>query len=176
MLNVRVRATVAKAASRDTTQTSDPILPQFEVDLEGDITDGSDLGAKFTGLPLPPGAILRVHCSQVRYINSIGVKQWVLLFEGYRVEGARLTFHGCSPAIVSQLNLMGNFIRKDEIESLQLPFLCPNCQREQLIERTVAELKPEPTGAMKLPEPPCESCATPLAFDENPVEYLHFLD
>lgn len=147
-----------------------------QLEIGGDITEASDLGVRFKELGLPGDARLRIDCRQISYINSVGIKQWISLFEEYRLAGTPLAFHGCSPAIVSQLSLIANIMRKDEIESVQLPFACPNCHRDQVIERTVAELAPPAEGGEpRIPQPVCEKCSSPLVFDESPAEYLHFL-
>ena len=120
---------------------------------------------------MPPRLI--VNCEKIRYINSVGVKHWILFFEELRTQEVSLLFESCAISVVYQLNFVANFIRPEEIASIQLPFLCSSCGRESIATRTITELTPG--GSILLPQLKCEKCAEPLVFDENPDEYFYFL-
>lgn len=113
------------------------------------------------------------HLGSIRRINSCGVREWVNFVRD--LPGVtELTFTNCSPAIVTQLNMIYNFRGNARVRSFYAPYVCENCNLEvdKLLE--VEELFPE--GRIdRLPEFVCERCQDPMEFDDLPERYLSFL-
>src|SRR5215470_6059192 len=72
--------------------------------------------------------------ARVRRINSCGVREWVNFVRdlGRIVEPpAPLTFVACSPAIVTQLNMIYNFRGQATVQSFLAPYVCSSCETEE---------------------------------------------
>lgn len=100
-----------------------------EVFVEGSLGETSDLfkyraeGAK----------TLIVDLSQATYINSVGVKTWIL----WTVKlPATCTLHlrNCPLLFVNQVNTVVGFVPSTAVlDSIQLPWICPKCSSTQSI-------------------------------------------
>ena len=136
--------------------------------VSGVIDDVADFDAKFG----PPPTALRVHCGDVKRINSVGVKKWVTYFQRAKDRHTKLEFVECSPVIVQQINLFRNFACGGIIRSVHLPYACPECDTAFTLVKNCDDLKKNiaspPTGM-------CPNCGKPAEFDDLPEEYFLFL-
>src|SRR4051794_15688471 len=88
------------------------------VKLSGTIDERSDIDVAIGKTP----SKLIINCKELVRINSHGVRVWVKFFQKLTENGVQVTFQECSPVIVQQLNLIGNFIPKTAvIESVCAP-------------------------------------------------------
>jgi len=113
------------------------------------------------------------HLAEVRRINSCGVREWVNFVRDLP-QVSDLTFTHCSPAIVTQLNMIYNFRGPAKVRSFLAPYVCDKCNREEeklLDVRTHFSTR----DLSKLPDFRCEKCRGPLEFDDIPERYLAFL-
>jgi anti-anti-sigma regulatory factor len=120
----------------------------------------------------PVDADLIVNCRGVTRINSVGVKMWMRYFQNLREQGRRFKFMECSPAIVEQLNLISNFSCGGEVESILLPFSCVKCKSDFVANMATKELK---KAQLLIPAVKCEKPECAATFDDDPDEYLFFL-
>ena len=67
----------------------------------------------------------------IDYINSSGVRVWVLFLRDVR-KGREIFYEECSPAVVGQLNIVSSMIEHVEVLSVQIPLQCPSCRTERL--------------------------------------------
>lgn len=108
----------------------------------------------------------------VRRIDSCGVREWVR-FVG-ELPAIDLTLTRCSPAVVTQLNLIHNFRGGAKITSFFAPYVCNHCnlEDEKLVEigGRRAELE-----AGEMPFFACDGCGRSMEFDEIAERYLSFL-
>jgi anti-anti-sigma regulatory factor len=141
---------------------------KWVAELSGNITqdvDFSELMGKIDGK-------VTVKCSQITYINSIGVKAWMSYFSSMRRRGCSFHFFECSPVLIHQQNLISNFIPLTEIESIQVPYLCKHCHKESAATFLLTELK---KLGSNIPERKCPDCGKPSHFDAEEADYLTFL-
>jgi hypothetical protein len=139
------------------------------VELLGTIeenVDFEDLIGSFAGE-------LLVNCKKVTRINSVGVKTWMRYFLSVRARGIGLKFFDCSHPIIEQLNMISNFACGGEVVSILLPFSCIKCQNEFVASCSTDELK---ANGLKIPDVKCEKLACAAKFDDEPEEYLYFLE
>ncbi|MCA9680041.1 MAG: hypothetical protein H6709_14810 [Kofleriaceae bacterium] len=110
--------------------------------------------------------------SGVRRISSTGVREWIELMR-HLDRRCRVSLVACSPASVTQLNLISNFRGRAQVESFMAPYECPTCgaEREVLVD-SVTVLR---TGGLSVPPQSCGDCATPMELSELPERYLVFL-
>lgn len=74
-----------------------------------------------------------VDLNQVTYINSIGVKNWVLWILRMPLNFT-LRLQNCTPLLINQINTVKGFLpTKFAIESLYVPYRCDRCSQEQMI-------------------------------------------
>jgi ABC-type transporter Mla MlaB component len=109
-----------------------------------------------------------IDLSGVKRISSTGVREWIDLMRA--LDGrARVSLIRCSPASVTQLNLISNFRGPAQVESFIAPYDCGacGCECEVLLDAVRA--------ARGLPGVDCPECNTPMDFAELPERYLTFL-
>ncbi len=112
-----------------------------------------------------------IDLSGVRRISSTGVREWIELM---RVLEARckLSLVACSPASVTQLNLISNFRGAASVDSFMAPFECPRCGTErEILFDSFTVLR----SGLHLPTVTCVDCATQMELTEVPDRYLTFL-
>ncbi len=112
--------------------------------------------------------------ARVRRINSCGVREWVNFVRDLAGLAAPLTFIACSPAIVTQLNMIYNFRGQAKVTSFLAPYVCAACEHEEEMLLDVGAHFP---GRSR--EPPgfrCTRCSGTMEFDDLPERYLAFLN
>lgn len=139
------------------------------VEFFGEIDENADFSELRRHLK---GAVV-FSLAEIRRINSCGVREWVNFVRDLP-DVTDLTFTHCSPAIVTQLNMIYNFRGPAQVRSFYAPYVCENCDHEDDklldVETVYAD------GEMKgVPNFDCESCSLPMEFDDLPKRYLSFL-
>ena len=71
-----------------------------------------------------------IDLSGVRRISSTGVREWIDLMRALDGQ-CRVSLVACSPASVTQLNLIANFRGKAQVESFIAPYECGACGAER---------------------------------------------
>jgi hypothetical protein len=132
--------------------------------LEGSIDDAADVlsvldHAKKNQLALDLGG--------VRFINSIGVREWIRLLAAAAKQDISLAFHRVAVVMVHQLNLVPA-TRGGTIISFMAPYICEECDAEFDFELTPAEAKAGP-------EKTCRECKNKMVLRDPPEIYFAFL-
>jgi hypothetical protein len=163
--------------SVDTSTRAEPVAlswrikerPGFTtVEFTGEIDENADFGELRRRLRGP----VVFHLAEVRRINSCGVREWVNFVRD--LPGVtELTFSHCSPAIVTQLNMIYNFRGAAKVRSFYAPYVCDACGHEE--EKLLDVQNQFGTGGSKVPEYACEQCGGAMEFDDLPERYLSFL-
>jgi anti-anti-sigma regulatory factor len=112
------------------------------------------------------------HLAGVRRINSCGVREWVNFVRDLSA-ACELTFTHCSPAIVTQLNMIYNFRGNAKVESFVAPYMCVGCGHEE--EKLIDAKMDLADGVRSPPRFVCDQCGLALEFDDVPERYLSFL-
>lgn len=113
-----------------------------------------------------------IDLGEVERINSCGVRDWVNWLTKVEKGGSRVVLVECSPAIVSQINLVNNFTGSGVVKSFFAPYFCPNCDREKVLLVEAAEMGPSPHRA---PVCRCDECDGVMEFDDMEDSYFAFL-
>lgn len=116
---------------------------------------------------------LIVNCKGVTRINSVGVKTWIRYFQNLKMQQKSFKFIEVSYPLIEQLNMISNFSCGGEVESILLPFSCIKCQTEFVAAAKTSELK---QNGLKIPNVKCEKEQCAAQFDDDPDEYLYFLE
>ena len=139
------------------------------VEFFGEIDENADFAELRRRLK---GAVV-FHLAEVRRINSCGVREWVNFVRDLP-HVTELTFTHCSPAIVTQLNMIYNFRGRAKVRSYYAPYICESCGHED--EKLIDVQSQFPNGPTdNVPEFSCEKCGEPMEFDDLPERYLSFL-
>jgi len=139
------------------------------VEFLGEIDENAD----FAELRRRLRGVVVFHLAEVRRINSCGVREWVNFVRD--LPGVtELTFTHCSPAIVTQLNMIYNFRGAATVRSFFAPYVCESCghEEEKLLD-VQSQFPGNTVGA--IPAFQCEQCSMPMEFDDLPERYLSFL-
>jgi hypothetical protein len=113
-----------------------------------------------------------VLCSNVKRINSTGVKKWIMFFQKMTAAGKKVYYVQLSPVLVEQFNLISNFGAGGTVVSIEIPFQCTACGKQSNIVKTKEELQGVRLEKAKWP---CKNCGKPaLEFDDIEEEYLKF--
>ncbi len=138
------------------------------VKLAGTIEESVDLSqlfGEFTG-------VLSVNCKGVTRINSVGVKTWIRYFQGLKSTGRAFKFLDLPHPLIEQLNMISNFACGGEVVSVLLPYGCNKCSKEFVASVKTAELK---ANGLEVPKVKCEREDCGATFDDDPEEFLYFL-
>jgi hypothetical protein len=146
------------------------------VEFFGEIDENAD----FAELRRRLHGDLVFHLAEVRRINSCGVREWVNFVRELGTPGGDVTelvFTHCSPAIVTQLNMIYNFRGQAKVRSFLAPYVCQGCDREEdkLLDVQSHFAGSAPARARRPPEFTCEKCGGAMEFDDLPERYLSFL-
>src|SRR5258708_33463503 len=88
-----------------------------------------------------------IDLGEIERINSCGVRDWVNWLTKVEKGGGRVVLVECSPAIVSQINLVNNFTGSGVVKSFFAPYFCPDCEREEVLLREARRLAAGPHQA-----------------------------
>lgn len=139
------------------------------VELNGTIEEN----VNFDELIGPFKGELTVKCRGITRINSVGVKTWMRYFQNLKMQGKNFRFIDCPQPVIEQLNMISNFACGGEVVSVLLPFSCLKCQNEFVANIQTQELK---SAGLQVPAVKCEKEACAARFDDDPEEYLYFLE
>src|SRR5215471_16391714 len=105
-------------------------LGQTIVELRGRVDETAELEPLRSELR---GSVL-FRLARVQAINSTGVREWINLIRDLPAV-TELVLSGCSIAIVTQINMVSNFVGKGRVESVYAPYMCGGCdtEAEQLV-------------------------------------------
>jgi anti-anti-sigma regulatory factor len=113
-----------------------------------------------------------IDLGEIERINSCGVRDWVNWLTKVEKAGGRVVLVECSPAIVSQINLVNNFTGSGVVKSFFAPYFCPNCEREKVLLIESRELG---HGPHRAPTCRCDECDGVMDFDDMEDSYFAFL-
>jgi anti-anti-sigma factor len=133
------------------------------IDEDNELTDLTDR--------IPAGTVV-IDLGEIERINSCGVRDWVNWLTKVEKGGGRIVLVECSPAIVSQINLVNNFTGAGVVKSFFAPYFCPNCDREKVLLVEASEMGPSPHRA---PTCRCDECDGVMDFDDMEDSYFAFL-
>jgi CheY-like chemotaxis protein len=134
--------------------------------IKGDITEASSLA---TLVPLLVGRV-DFDLSQVAYINSLGVRDWIRFLRSANIQGYE--FHACSVPFVLQAALIPPMLGRGTVVSFFAPYYCESCDhQEDRLLQSAAIL----AAGYAPPVFQCPGCSGTLALDDLPERYLAFL-
>jgi CheY-like chemotaxis protein len=164
---VRTRLLLEQVAMFDVVRAIDGTT----VVLHGDFTEITSFAALVARLG-DGDDLIDFDLTSVRYLSSAGVRAWCLFLAGL---GTRpYQFRHCSVAFASQAAMVPMVLGHGEVVSLEAPYLCERCDREEmrLLETGVIARDGE---RLLPPRLTCGRCGGELTFDDVPDRYFAFL-
>lgn len=138
--------------------------------VQGKLTEAADLSGLAEALRGQRRIVFDT--GGVRYISSAGVKAWCDLIAG--LGSAEYSFRHCSLAFASQAAMVPAVLGHGSVLSLEAPYHCEACQRDDLrLLETSAVLREG--GEITPPCLRCAACGGQLEFDDVPARYFAFL-
>jgi len=140
-----------------------------QVVIHGDITEH----AAFDELAAQLSGAVEFDLSGVRYMNSAGVRHWVMFLEKLdRVKAYR--FVRCSVAFVAQATMVARLIGSGHVESFWAPYICESCERAE--QRLLPASTSVSMDDMAQVQYRCGACRGRLVLDDMPQRVLAFLE
>jgi hypothetical protein len=117
---------------------------------------------------------LHLDLAGVRFINSLGVREWIRFLAGATAAGVAVDLAQVSEPMIQQLNMIVAARGRARVVSFFAPYACDACGRE---ESLVIELEPNRAGLLagNAPPAPCPECGATMAFNDFPQRYFLFL-
>lgn len=148
-----------------------PMAGGVTVSLQGDFTEITNFGALTERLR--EETKIDFDASAVRYISSAGVRGWCQFLKSLD-DDKIYAFRHCSMAFASQAAMVPMVIGKGQVLSLEAPYFCEKCDREELRLLETGALLCEADHVVP-PQLSCSVCAGELEFDDVPDRYFAFL-
>jgi anti-anti-sigma regulatory factor len=159
------------SATKAATLASVSSTPEGDVlVLTGDIDDSVSLAQYVDQLHKDP----IIDLGAVSFINSVGVREWVMLLDQLEKRGDKVRLRNVSEPMVRQMTMVLEARGAAVIESFFAPYTCSKCGDEQTLLVDVAQHRAE-LDALQAPRLPCGTCSSPAELDEFPARYLSFL-
>lgn len=129
------------------------------------------------------GRTVVLDLAEVKRINSCGVRDWVNWLSDLHAKGKTVILMRCSPCIVTQLNLVNNFVGSAMVRSFFAPYYCAHCDLEVLCLLQVEDFAGQTTPVAPKPgdprapgvECPRRTPHCDLEFDDIEAAYFAFL-
>jgi CheY-like chemotaxis protein len=141
------------------------------VTLHGDFTEMTRFDALTARLA---GATdIELDLASVRYLSSAGVREWCQFLSALP-PAATYRFRHCSIAFATQAAMVPLVLGKGLVTSLEAPYFCESCDREdlRLLEPGVVAREGD---RLIPPRFHCGTCGAELVFDDVPERYFAFL-
>lgn len=138
------------------------------VKVVGVIDENADL-TPLSGLRAPN---VRIDMSDVRRINSFGVRSWINALREIP-ESVTLEFVECPPPVIDQCNMVYGFLGHGRPVSFYAMMVCDACDEE--IDKLFDTEACRALGG-KLPRTSCPNCGSDMEVDDIEEQYLSFLN
>ena len=100
------------------------------VSLIGVINEDSELSFKNLFQELKDDKKITFNFSQVKSINSLGVRAWVSFLRSLE-DGKTILFSECTTDIIMQINMIPSFLGKASVSSFFVNYICEVCNKEE---------------------------------------------
>lgn len=137
------------------------------VTLSGVVDEDNDLINS-----VPTGRVIVINAANIERINSCGVRDWVNWL-AHIDQSSSYFLAECSPAIMTQVNSVNNFVGRGGIINFFAPYYCPECDKDKMLLLDVGDALAEEQFA-----PPvcrCDECDKKMEFDDVESSYFMFL-
>ncbi|MBX3023020.1 MAG: hypothetical protein KF799_15195 [Bdellovibrionales bacterium] len=148
----------------------------YEFVIEGAIGEGSTIFAQ----DVRDATRIVMNAEKMTYINSIGVKNWILWTVRIPKSCAFILTKAPLVMINQASTVVGFMPPSGQVESFNAPFVCPQCDTEKMVLLTAGKdyhyATADKPSRLNLPTINCAKCAVPLEPDFVEAKVFAFLD
>ena len=120
------------------------------------------------------GGRLTLDLDGIRFINSVGVREWIRLQDAVTRAGVRVELRRVPELLVHQLNIVTGARGTAVVTSFYAPYVCDDCDHEQPVLLDVTAHGRE-LARKRVPQVPCSSCGAQMTLADPPEIYLSCL-
>lgn len=136
--------------------------------LSGTIDEHTD----FSQLPQDVRGNLILDLRNVRSLNSVGCRNWILWLKKVKV-GKNLICRACSTPIVHQISILHGFLPPNaKVESIHVPYYCDACTHEESLLVNCQDVDMKTLSQDRV----CPECGGASLLDVVPERYFRFLN
>jgi predicted RNA-binding Zn-ribbon protein involved in translation (DUF1610 family) len=139
--------------------------------LHGHIDESCDIES----LADTAGVACVMHLGDIEFINSIGVRKWLLMMRRFEERQVHVRIMECPSVIVQQLNAIAGFAGGAEIGSFFAPYECSDCGYEGDVLVAVAEHF-DVLSRLAAPQMKCPDCGKLMQLAAPEDRYLAFME
>ncbi|MBA3542032.1 MAG: hypothetical protein H0T79_20620 [Deltaproteobacteria bacterium] len=138
------------------------------IQLAGRIDDAVQFGDLIA--QLPPGAVA-VDTSDVTFVNSIGMREWIRFLRVLRDRGTPAILERVADVLMTQMNLITELRTAVQIVSFHAQYVCGTCGAEAA---PVVDALANAAALRRLEAPrlPCPECNAQMELADFPERYL----
>lgn len=142
------------------------------VKFKGYINEDAEVHLATVPAQLGPKVIFNF--KEVAAINSCGVRAWINFLRDVQKD-REVIFAECTPEVISQINMIPNFLGSAKIQSVYAEYGCESCGHQEM--HLFVEGKDLPTSPDDdFSERACPKCGEEMEMEEIEEEYFAWLD
>lgn len=141
------------------------------VSMVGAINEDAELNLQALAGELAGKNQITFNFAQVKSVNSLGVRAWVIFLRSIEEGGRKVIFEECPPDIIMQINMIPSFLGKAKVRSFYTNYVCESCDVTQKVLIDAASLPPKTLP----PSQQCPTCKSQMETEELEEEYFAFL-
>ncbi|MDD9952195.1 MAG: hypothetical protein OXT67_11595 [Zetaproteobacteria bacterium] len=142
------------------------------VRFSGDIDEEAEI--VLSSLPSQLSGQCIFDLKDIQSVNSCGVRAWINFMRAAE-KNSKLIFEGCTPEIVSQINMIPNFKGDAHVRSVYASYVCDSCDTQKLELFEEGKNLPKEVGE-ELAEVNCPSCNEVMEMEELEDEFFGWLE
>lgn len=152
------------------TETTFLLRPVGVIDEESKFDELLDVIA---AMELKPSVAV-IDLGSITRINSCGVREWVL-FIAMLTTQLPILFKNIGELMMEQSSVINGVFGKPgaNVQSVQLPFFCPQCSTRSFFLAQMPDLKIS-GKSVQIPELKCKDCSAKLEFDAPLEQYFGY--
>jgi len=145
----------------------DVAIAGSRIAFAGRIDDSSPLGELVA--QIPTGDVV-IDTSEVTFVNSIGMREWIRLLRALRERGT-VRLERVADVLITQMNLIAQVGDNVQIASFHAQYACGTCGAE-VAPVVDAMAHAALLRQMKAPALPCPECGASMELADFPERYL----
>jgi ABC-type transporter Mla MlaB component len=115
-----------------------------------------------------------INFAGIKMVNSCGVRAWISFIREAQ-KSREIVFEECTPEIVSQVNMIPNFLGLAKIRSVYAEYGCEHCGHSAWRMFESGKDLPDPSHSISLSDFNCEVCGKKMEMEEIEDEFFGFL-
>lgn len=145
----------------------DVVVADGRVTIAGKLDDTVSLA----NIPPQVTGDVVIDTSGVTFVNSLGMREWILFLRALGERGSRVTLERVAAVLMTQMNLILEAAEAASIVSFHAQYECPKCGNE-VTPVVDAVANAAMLQQMQAPALPCPECGAAMELADFPERYL----